>query len=129
MAALPERRLPGVVSDRPRRQDEAPRILLYPLPRRRSNAAPEVRYLGDMTGHIRRRGARSWELKFDLGTDPLTGRRKTAYHSFKGTKREADAELVRLLAAADRGDYVDPAKTTVAEFLDRWEGWAGTQVS
>jgi len=82
-----------------------------------------------MKGHIRRRGERSWELKFDLGTDPLTGRRATRYHSFKGTKREADAELVRLLAAADRGDYVDPAKTTVAEFLDRWEGWAGTQVS
>ena len=25
-----------------------------------------------MTGHIRRRGQRSWELKFDLGTDAMT---------------------------------------------------------
>jgi integrase len=82
-----------------------------------------------MTGHVRRRGERSWELKFDIGTDPLTGKRATRYHSFKGTKREADAELIRLIAAADRGDYVDPSKTTVAEFLDRWETWAATQVS
>jgi len=82
-----------------------------------------------MTGHIRRRGERSWELKFDLGTDPTTGRRLTRYHSFKGTKREAEAELVRLKAAADRGDYVDPSKTTLSAFLDRWEGWAATQVS
>jgi integrase len=82
-----------------------------------------------MTGHIRRRGARSWELKFDLATDPLTGRRKTAYHSFKGTKREAQMELARLITAAGDGNYVDPSKLTLAEFLDRWEDWAATQVS
>jgi len=81
-----------------------------------------------MTGHIRRRGERSWELKFDLGTDPATGKRVTRYHSFKGTKREAEAELVRLKAGADRGEYVDPSKLTLAEFLDRWEAWAATQV-
>ncbi len=81
------------------------------------------------TGHIRRRGERSWELKFDLGTDPLSGRRKTAYHSFKGTKREAEMELVRLKAGADRGEYIDPSKLTLAGFLDRWEAWAATQVS
>jgi len=61
-----------------------------------------------MTGHIRRRGTRSWELKFDLGADPLTGKRLTRYHSFKGTKKEAEIELTRLKAGADRGEYVDP---------------------
>jgi hypothetical protein len=30
-----------------------------------------------MSGHIRRRGARSWELKFDLGRHPVTGKRET----------------------------------------------------
>jgi hypothetical protein len=29
-----------------------------------------------MTGHIRRRGTRSFELKFDTGVDPLTGKRR-----------------------------------------------------
>jgi integrase len=82
-----------------------------------------------MSGHVRRRGKRSWELKFDLGTDPAVGKRLTRYHSFKGTKREAEAELVRLMAAADRGDYVDPSRTTLNEFLDHWETWAETQVS
>lgn len=82
-----------------------------------------------MTGHVRRRGAKSWELKFDLETDPRTGKRITRYHSFRGTKREAEAELVRLKAAADRGDYVDPTRITLSEFLDRWETWAATQVS
>lgn len=82
-----------------------------------------------MTGHVRRRGERSWEIKFDLGTDPLAGKRLTRYHSFKGTKREAEAELTRLKAGADKGEYVDPSKLTLTEFLDRWETWAATQVS
>ena len=51
------------------------------------------------------------------------------YASFKGTKRDAQAELVRLMASANRGDYVDPSKATLADFLDRWEAWAATQVS
>jgi integrase len=80
-------------------------------------------------GHIRRRSEHSWELKYELGTDPRTGRRMTKYASFKGTKREAQAELVRLMETVRRGEHVDPTKLTVAEFLDRWEqGWAALQV-
>jgi integrase len=82
-----------------------------------------------VSGHVRARGEKTWELKFDLGTDPLTGKRMTRYHSFKGNKREAEVELTRLMAAANKGDYVDPSKATLADFLDRWETWASTQVS
>src|SRR6476660_5309733 len=80
-------------------------------------------------GHVRRRGERSWELKFDVGTD-ASGQRQIRYHSFKGTKREAKAELTRLLASTNAGTYVDPDKTTVREFLTRWErDWAAGNVS
>jgi integrase len=82
-----------------------------------------------MTGHVRKRGANSWELKFDAGTDPLTGKRKTKYRSFRGTKREAQIELARLVAGTADGITLDPSKTTLAQFLDRWESWAATQVS
>jgi integrase len=82
-----------------------------------------------MSGHIRRRGERSWELKFEFGTDPLTGKRITKYRNFKGTKAEAKAELVRLINSAHQGDYVDPQKTTLGEFLDRWlRDWAAINV-
>jgi len=83
-----------------------------------------------MTGHVRRRGARSWELKFDVESDPATRRRKTRYASFKGTKREAEIELARLIAVASRGDNVDPSRETVSAFLDRWlRDWAAVNVS
>jgi len=83
-----------------------------------------------MTGHIRRRGANSWEIKFDVGTDPLTGRRRTRYATFKGTKRAAEVELARLVAQHAAGEGVDPTKATLRDFLDRWErDWAATNVS
>jgi integrase len=83
-----------------------------------------------MTGHIRRRGAHSWELKFDLGTDPLAGRRRIRYASFKGTKRDAEIELARLVAENATGSGIDPTRATISEFLDRWDrDWATTNVS
>jgi integrase len=83
-----------------------------------------------MTGHIRRRGENSWELKFDLGRDPVTGKRKTRYHSFKGTKREAQAELIRLSASALKGVYIDATTETIGQFLNRWSrDWATHNVS
>jgi integrase len=82
-----------------------------------------------MTGHVRRRGERSWELKYDIEADE-SGKRKTRYASFKGTKRDAEIELAKLVAAAAQGDQVDPSKITVSEFLDRWErDWATGNVS
>ena len=78
-----------------------------------------------MSGHIRRRGAQSWELKFDIATDPLTGRRRIRYASFKGSKRDAEKELAKLIAAVSADEYIDPSKLTVSQFLDRWQrDWA-----
>ena len=54
-------------------------------------------------GHIRQRGPQSWELKFDLGRDPVSGKRQSRHVTFKGTKREAQAELNRLLSRVTRG--------------------------
>jgi integrase len=71
-------------------------------------------------GHIRQRGQRSWELKFDLGRDPVSGKRISRFINFKGTKREAQVELNRLLNRRNEGTYVDPTKMTVAEYLEHW---------
>jgi len=71
-------------------------------------------------GHIRRQGERSWEIKFDLGRDPLTGRRLTRYVTVPGTKRKAQEELTRLLSQRNEGVYIEPTKMTVAEYLRHW---------
>jgi hypothetical protein len=69
-----------------------------------------------MTGHIRRRGERSWELKFDLGRD-ANGKRQIQYHSFQGTKKEAHLKLAELIASVGKGSYVSRSHLTVAEHV------------
>jgi integrase len=66
-------------------------------------------------GHIRKRGKNSWQLKFE--TDRVDGRRQTHYLSFKGSKKEAAAELNRLLSRAQDGAYAEPSKLTVLQHV------------
>ncbi|MBV9374081.1 MAG: site-specific integrase, partial [Alphaproteobacteria bacterium] len=80
-----------------------------------------------MKGHIRPRGPGAWELKFDVQSE--NGQRKTRYVTFHGGKRDAQKKLTELLDRVNKGSFIDPLKTTLSEFLDRWEGWAATQVS
>jgi integrase len=73
-------------------------------------------------GHIRKRGKTSWELKFDAPRDD--GQRRTAYHNFKGSKREAQRELARLRTQAADGGHIEPSRLTVGAFiLERLTHW------
>lgn len=73
-----------------------------------------------MKGHIRKRGERSWAVVVDLGRDPGTGKRRQKWHTVKGTKRDAERELARLVNELNAGQYVAPAILTVGEYLEQW---------
>jgi integrase len=74
-----------------------------------------------VSGNITRRGAHSWRLKFEAGErDPATGKRATRFVTVRGTKRDAQRELIRLLAEVESGTAVDPSKVTLAEYLRQW---------
>src|SRR5436190_17080739 len=73
-----------------------------------------------MRGNITRRGSRSWRLKFEGERDPQTGERKTRYVTVKGTKKDAERELTRMLAELDTGTAVAPDKVTVGEYVSAW---------
>jgi len=73
-----------------------------------------------MRGNITRRGKSSWRLKFDLGTDPATGARRTEYATVRGTKKEAEAELTKRLSQIDGGTYAARTGETVAEHVRAW---------
>ena len=72
-----------------------------------------------MRGHIRRRGKASWAVILDLGRS-ADGRRRQKWHTVRGTKRDAQRELTRLLHELDTGAYVEPARMTVGDYLEKW---------
>jgi integrase len=81
-----------------------------------------------MKGHIRERSPGRWAIVIDV-RDPTTGKRKRRWHSFRGTKREAQVECARLITETEGGAYIDPTRVTVAAFLQRWLAHMATQVS
>jgi len=70
-------------------------------------------------GTIRQRKDGRWEARFITGVDPGTGKdiRKSVYAA---TQKEARKKMTEALAALDRGDYREPCKMTVGQWLDIW---------
>jgi integrase len=81
-----------------------------------------------MKGHIRERSPGRWAIIIDL-RDPATGKRRRKWHSFAGTKRQAQIECARLISALQGGTYLEPAKITVAAHMERWLEHVRSQVS
>jgi len=73
-----------------------------------------------MRGSIIKRGKSSYTVVVNLGIDPQTGKRKQQWVSVKGTKKDAEKRLSELLHQLDNGIFIKPAKTTLAEYLERW---------
>lgn len=72
------------------------------------------------TGHIRERSPNAFEIRYSLGIDPATGKRRTATATVRGSRKDADRELRRLLRAVDTGEHVNPNRITVRGWLATW---------
>jgi integrase len=72
-----------------------------------------------MKGHIRERSPGHWAIVIDV-RDPQTGKRKRRWHSFAGTKRQAQIECARVISEIQTGATIEPSRMTVAQFLDLW---------
>src|SRR5579863_10546706 len=78
-----------------------------------------------MTGHIRRRGAHSFEIKFDAGRDEKTGKRLTQFHTVRGSRKDAEFKLAELVASLGKGSYVERSNLTIYDHvrarIEQWE--------
>jgi integrase len=83
-----------------------------------------------MRGHVRERGKGNWYAVLSV-RDPQTGKRRVSFISLPNCngKREAQQECARIVTEMRNGAYVEPDKTTLAQFLERWLGQIKTQVS
>ena len=74
-----------------------------------------------MNGHLVQRGKdkKRWSLVIELGTDEK-GKRKQTWKAFHGNKRDAQAELTRLVAEANSGLPIESSHVKVSAFLERY---------
>lgn len=73
-----------------------------------------------MRDNIKQRGKKSWAIKLELERDPVTGKRRQAWHTVHGTRRDAEIEKTRLLHQLNEGSYIEPHKVTVRQHLECW---------
>jgi integrase len=83
-----------------------------------------------MKGHVRERGKGNWYAVFSM-RDPQTGKRRVKFVSLSGCKgkREAQEKCADIIRTMRSDTYVEPDKTSLAQFLERWLGQIKTQVS
>ena len=72
-----------------------------------------------MKGHLKKRAKDSWTIVVDLGLK-TNGKRNQKWKTVKGTKKEAEAQLARMLIELDDGVYIDTKKISVSDYLDKW---------
>jgi len=71
-------------------------------------------------GHIRQRSENSFEIRYSIGNDPVTGKWKVRTVTVNGTKKQAQLELQRILKSLDNSLYAEPTKLKVNDYLYQW---------
>jgi integrase len=72
-----------------------------------------------MRGHIQQRGKHSWRVKVIVGRD-ASGVRRYLQRTVRGTRRDAERELARVVVEVDEGRHAAAAPMSFDELLDRW---------
>jgi integrase len=74
-----------------------------------------------MRGHLVKRAQGSWTIVLSLGRDER-GKPRQKWVTIRGTRKDAERELSRLLHAMDTGAYVEPGRASLGEYLGKWLG-------
>lgn len=81
-----------------------------------------------MRGYIEKRGDGIHRLLIDLPRE-ADGKRRRSSTTVHGTRKQAEADLARILNEMNDGSYIKPAEITVTEYLDKWLAQARTNLS
>lgn len=72
-------------------------------------------------GHVAKRGRGSWRVEAWAPVDPATGKRRRIRRTLRGTKKDAERELTRILRDIDGGLISsEGSRVTVAEYMTQW---------
>lgn len=82
-----------------------------------------------MRPHVRQRKPGVWQILFDAGPDPVTGKRRQKSRTIHGTEDDARALADRIAAEVDAGLFIDDASMTVADLVESFLTVKASQVT
>jgi len=76
------------------------------------------------TGHLKPRenkdGSKSYQITIELDPDPISGKRIRRYKTVKGTKKQANAKLLELLAQYNSGNVISTSTMRLGTWVDQF---------
>ena len=76
------------------------------------------------TGHLRKRinknGSISYQLVVEGERDPLNGKRERKFKTVNGTKKQAEAELRKMIADLETGNIITTSAMKVSDWMNIW---------
>ena len=72
------------------------------------------------SGNVWKRPNGTWEYRFEVNRDPLTGKRRRSTRSGFTTRREAQKALREAMASFDSSRFVERSTSSVRAFLEEW---------
>ena len=76
------------------------------------------------TGNIREKKTQDGKVHYQITVegerDPLTGKRNRVYKTVKGSKREANSELHRLITEVEKGKTIKASNKCVGDWMTEW---------
>ena len=76
------------------------------------------------TGHLRLRKSKTGEVSYQLivetDRDPMTGKRERYYHTVKGTKKQAEAALRKLITELENGGVINQSVLKLGDWMHQW---------
>ena len=73
-----------------------------------------------MKGNITRRGKTSWRIKFDVGFDPITGKRKYHTETVRGARSNAVNLLAKRISEQAEGQLVERTALPLVTYARHW---------
>ena len=75
------------------------------------------------TGHIRKRETKtgiSYQITVEIESDPLTGERGRKYKTVKGTKKQAEAEMRKMIDELENGGIIKASALKLKDWLSQY---------
>ena len=73
-----------------------------------------------MRGTIRQRSKGSWTIQVYAGRDPVSGKKMRIARTIRGTKKEAEFALAKLINSVETGIDFNATKLTFGDYAQRW---------
>ncbi|HVM33828.1 MAG TPA: tyrosine-type recombinase/integrase [Actinomycetota bacterium] len=73
-----------------------------------------------MRGTIRQRSKGSWTIQVYAGRDPVSGKKMRIARTIRGTKKEAELALAKLINSVETGIDFNATKLTFGDYAQRW---------